>query len=403
MAGGSHLLTDTKIKNAKKRGRLRDGLGLWMNVTNSGSKSWVYRWTIQGKAREIGLGSYPAVSLAFARDEASKCRTMVAEGLDPKFERNKEAEPTFKECVELYLAEHEGEWRNEKHRHQWRQTLGPDYCSAILGMRISDIAVNDVLGVLREPWKEKPETASRLRGRIERILGFAKVRGWREGDNPAVWRGNLSEALPKPRKLTRGHFKAMPYKEVPGFLARLKELESSSARAMEFLLFTVCRSGEILNAKWDEIDLEESLWTIPSDRTKTGEEYIIPLTAPAKAILQPLYQLRISEYVFPGQRRGKGIHPDKPLSPMALEMLLRRMKVSNATPHGFRSSFRDWVGDETSFPREVAEQCLAHSIGNATERAYRRGSAIEKRRQLLNAWADYCQGYEPENVMQLHG
>lgn len=390
MAGGSHLLTDTKIRNAKSRGRLRDGAGLWLNVANSGSKSWVFRWALGGKAREIGLGSYPTVSLSMAREDASECRSMIAQGLDPKAERNKEAEPTFKDCVELYLAEHESQWKNLKHRHQWRQTLGPDYCSSLLNKRVSEITVNDVLDVLRIPWKEKPETASRLRGRIERILGFAKVKGWRQGDNPALWRGNLSEALPKPRKLIRGHHKAMPYKEVPSFLAKVRALGSTSAHAMELLLLTVCRSGEVLNARWKEINLENEIWTIPAERTKTSEEYIIPLSRPALKLLQNLSDRKHSEYVFPGQRRGKGIHSDKPLSAMALEMLLRRMKITNATPHGFRSSFRDWAGDETEFPREIAEHCLAHQIGSATERAYRRGTAIDKRRKLLNDWAEFC-------------
>ena len=403
MAGGASLLTDTKIKGAKERARLRDGNGLWLNVSKSGKKTWVFRWATGGKAREIGLGSYPSISLLRAREISSDCREMVANGLDPKLERKRETEPTFKECVAEYLEARESEWSNAKHRHQWQQTLGPAYCSHILGTKVSQITTNDVLAVLREPWQSRPETASRLRGRIERVLAYAKVKGWRDGDNPAAWRGNLREALPSQKNRMRGHFKALPYKRLRAFMETLRERSADAARALELLIYTVSRPGNVLTMRWDDIDFEKQLWTIPASNTKTKRDYLVPLPFPAIDILKTLKEGKRSAYVFPGQRRGKGVHKDKPISGMAMEMLLRRMKVDNATPHGFRSTFRDWAGDETNFEREVLEFCLAHSVGNKTEQAYRRSSAVEKRRLVLNAWAEYCNGHSSDNVVKLHG
>lgn len=390
MAGGSNLLTDTKIRRVNTRGRHRDGNGLWLNVTTTGTKAWVFRWTTDGKPREIGMGGYPAVSLARAREIREEMRSIIAQGLDPRAEKNRQSEPTFRECADRYISEHKGGWKNQKHIAQWGMTMGSAYCAKIEHLPVSQIGVSEVLSVLEPIWTDKPETASRIRGRLERILGYARVKGWRDSDNPAVWRGNLAEALPKPKKLTRGHFAAMPYGDVPAFIERVRKLSSLSARAMELLILTCTRSGEVLNAQWSEIDFEAALWIIPAARTKTSEPYEIPLTDATIALLTSLHENRFSNFVFPGQRRGgKGVHPDKPLSAMALEMLLRRMKIENATPHGFRSSFRDWAGDQTDFPREVAEGCLNHKVGNAVEQAYRRSSAIEKRRGLLTAWAEY--------------
>ena len=407
MGKGANLLTDIQIKNAHQRGRLRDGQGLWLNVSATGNKAWVYRWTRGSKAREMGLGSYPATSLAMARQKATECRALVSEGLNPKQERDKsikEAEkPNFKKCVELFLAEKEGEWSNAKHKAQWRMTLGSSYCSKIENLQVSEITVHDVLGVLREPWQSRPETASRLRGRIERVLAFAAVMGWRSGDNPARWQGNLKDALPKRDEAKRGHYAAMPYNELPAFMETLKSRPADAARAMELLIYTVARSKNILEMRWEDINFDKALWTIPAPDTKTKKEYLVPLSRPAIAILEALQEGQRSIYVFPGQRRGKGIHQDKPVSNMVLEMLLRRMKVTNATPHGFRSTFRDWSGDETSFDKEALEFCLAHSVGNKTEQAYRRSSAIEKRRVILNAWGDYCVGVTGQKVVALRG
>ncbi len=284
----------------------------------------------------------------------------------------------------------ESQWSNAKHRQQWRNTLG-DYCKPLAGKRVSEIGLQDVLGVLQPIWNTKPETASRVRGRIERVLSFAQTKGWRTEANPAIWRGNLQNVLPKPRKLTKGHHRAMLYDKVPAFIERLRLHEALAARALEFLILTAARSGEVLNARWHEINLDDDVWTVPAERMKgvagSRREHRVPLTDSALAILQPLHDTRINDWIFPGQT------PNRPLSGMAMEMLLRRMKVSDATPHGFRSSFRDWAGDETSFPREVAEMCLAHKIGDDTEIAYRRSDALKKRRALLEAWANYCSGH----------
>ena len=403
MGKGANLLTDIQIKNAHQRGRLRDGQGLWLNVSATGNKAWVYRWTRGSKAREMGLGSYPATSLAMARQKATECRALVSEGLNPKQERDKsikEAEkPNFKKCVELFLAEKEGEWSNAKHKAQWRMTLGSSYCSKIENLQVSEITVHDVLGVLREPWQSRPETASRLRGRIERVLAFAAVMGWRSGDNPARWQGNLKDALPKRDEAKRGHYAAMPYNELPAFMETLKARPADSARALELLIFTLARTKNIVEMRWADIDFEKAIWTIPAPVTKTKKEYVIPLSKPALAILEAQQEIRRSQFVFTGRRKGAGIHADKPMSNMSLLMLLRRMHANNATPHGFRSSFRDWAGDETSFDREAIEFCLAHSVGNATEQAYRRSTAIEKRRVIMESWADYCTGSGSEKIV----
>lgn len=395
MARAIYKLSNIAIKAANKAGRYSDGGGLYLRVSPTSSKTWGFMWNRDKRRREIGLGSYPAVSLSAARKVAARFREIVADGGDPKAERDKEAEPTFSEVVEMYLAAMDGQWSNAKHRYQWGQTLGPSYCASIADKRVSHIGLEEILKVLQPIWNEKPETASRLRGRLERVLNFAKTKGWRSGENPALWRGNLQNILPKPRKLTRGHLPAMPYHDVPAFTKRLRSHDALAARALEFLIFTCARSGEILGAKWQEIDLDARVWKVPAHRMKARREHRVPLTDAAIAVLEPLHEARLSEWVFPGQRL------DRPLSNMALTMLLRRMKIEDATPHGFRSSFRDWAGDETQFPREVAERCLAHIIGNEIERAYRRGDALEKRRALLEAWADYCSHAESGKLVRL--
>ena len=256
-------------------------------------------------------------------------------------------------------------------------------------------STRDVLKVLSPIWLTKSETASRLRGRIERVLDFAKVRGWRTGDNPALWRGHLKSILPARQRLARGHHAAMPYRDVPAFLQALQGKEALAARALEYLILTAARSGEVLGATWEEIDFDAAVWTVPAARMKAGREHRVPLSARAVAILKALHEVRISDFIFPGQAKGR------PLSGMAFEMLMRRMKADAFTPHGFRSAFRDWAGDATSFPREVAEQALAHRVGDATERAYRRADALEKRRRLMVAWADYCGTVRGGNVIPL--
>lgn len=388
-------LTDTYVKSSGlKVGRHSDGGGLYLNVTATGSRSWLFMWAIGGRRREMGLGSYPAVPLAAARKLAAKHREVVADGRDPIAERSRDAVPTFKECVDQFLGSMEGAWRNDKHRAQWRMTL-TEYCRRLSGRLVSSVTTEDVLAVLKPIWQEKPETASRLRGRIERVLDFAAARGWRGAENPARWRGHLKSILPPRAKLTRGHHAAMPYSDVPAFMARLGQSEAMAARALEFLILTASRSGEVLGATWSEIDLEGRRWVLPAGRMKASREHRVPLTDHVLSILKPLYEARTSDFVFFGQR------PKRPLSASAMEMLLRRLKVDQFTAHGFRSSFRDWAGDLSSFPREVAEAALAHRVGDATEQAYRRADALEKRRELMEAWERYCLIPPAGNVIDL--
>lgn len=393
MARAINKLTDTECKAASKPGMLGDGGGLYLNVKPTGSKSWAFVWKASGKRREMGLGAYPAISLAKARKLAVECRESVAEGHNPIAERQKAAEPDFADCADLFLASMEGQWRNEKHRAQWRMTLS-EYARPLSSMKVSEIGTDDVLRVLTPLWQSRPETASRLRGRIERVLDYAKARGWRTGENPALWRGHLKNILPARQRLTRGHHAAMPYREVPAFVQELPSKAAMAARALEFLILTACRSGEVLGATWAEIDLSAALWTIPAGRMKAGKEHRVPLSARALAIVQALHDTRQSVYVFPGHAKGK------PLSGMAFTMLMRRMEADAYTPHGFRSAFRDWAGDCTSFPRDVAEHALAHRVGDATEQAYRRSDALEKRRKLMEAWADFCEARLATNVVQ---
>lgn len=395
MARQIHKLTDKQIKAANSAGRLGDGGGLFLRVKDSGAKSWSFRWKVAGCLHELAIGPYPAISLANARKQATSWRELVATGGNPKTEKAKSNEPTFAECVTMFLTVMENQWSNPKHRQQWRNTLD-QYCKPITNKFVSEIDLNDVLGVLQPIWITKAETASRLRGRIERVLSYAQTRGWRTDANPAIWRGNLQNVLPKPKKLSRGHHAAMPWQDLPDFIRRLAAHEALAARALEFLIFTACRSGEVLEAQWQEIDFEQAVWTIPAHRMKARKVHRVPLTENALILVQALYEIRQDDWVFTGQAK------DKPLSNMAMQQLLRRMKVKNATPHGFRSSFRDWAGDQTSFPREVAEMCLAHTIGNEAEQAYRRSDAIEKRRQLMQAWSDYCLDSAAGNVVSLH-
>lgn len=401
MARALNKLTDTACKAASKPGRYGDGGGLYLLVGPSGGKSFAFVWTVTStrdgkpvrKWREMGLGAYPVVKLAAARRMAAECREAVAHGRDPIADRNREDEPTFAQCATKFLASMEGQWRNDKHRAQWRMTL-TEYARPLSAMRVSTIGTDDVLSVLSPLWQKRPETASRLRGRIERVLDYAKARGWRTGENPALWRGHLKNILPVRQRLTRGHHKALPYADAPAFIQRLREHDALSARALEFLILTAARSGEVMNATWKEFDLEAALWTVPASRMKTGKEHRVPLSDQALAIVKELNEARHSNFVFPGLRE------DKPLSSMAFAMLLRRMKI-DVTPHGFRSTFRDWAGDATHFPRDLAEQALSHRVGDATELAYRRSDAVQKRRALMQAWAAYLDAPVVDNVVHL--
>lgn len=391
-------LSDAIVKSAKlQAGRHSDGGGLYLNVTPTGSRSWLFMWSRDGKRREMGMGSYPAVTLAKARALSASYRELVAAGRDPIAEKAKAEEPSFKDCCDQFLASMESQWRNEKHRAQWRSTLN-EYCQSMAGKKVSLVSTVDVLEVLQPIWSTKAETASRVRGRIERVLDFAKAKGWREGENPAVWRGHLKNVLPARQKLSRGHHAAMPFEAVPAFMAQLKESDAMAARCLEFVILTAARSGEALGAQWSEIDFAAKVWTVPANRMKAGRVHRVPLTDAPLAILLPLYEGRKNDgLVFPGQKEGR------PLSVMAMAMLLRRMKHEAFTVHGFRSAFRDWAGDKTTFPREVAEAALAHTVGDQTERAYRRSDALARRRKLMEAWESYAVGSKLGNVLKFGG
>ena len=277
---------------------------------------------------------------------------------------------------------------------QWKSTLAT-YAAPLRNKPVDTIATDDVLAVLKPIWTTKAETASRVRGRIEKVLDAAKAKGFREGENPARWRGHLDHLLPKPSKLARGHHPAMPYEEVAGFIAELRKREVSAAVALELCILTAARSGEIFGMRWPEIDFDKKIWTVPAERMKAGREHRVPLSPRAVAILRKLEKVKTGEFVFPGQSRNK------PLSNMAMEMVLRRMKIEDATVHGFCSSFRDWAGNVSNFPREIIEMALAHVIGDKAEQAYRRGDALEKRRKLMEAWAAYCEPKTSANVVPM--
>lgn len=291
---------------------------------------------------------------------------------------------TFGEFAYRYIAAHRSSWRNAKHADQWTTTIAT-YASSLRQKPLNEVLREDVLGVLKPIWLTKNETASRIRGRIEVILDAAKAEGLRTGENPAAWKGNLKHSLPKRQKLQRGHHAAMPYASVPKFVQTLRTREATAALALEFLILTASRTGEVLGCRWNEIDRAKEIWIVPGTRMKAGRDHRVPLSSPALAILDTMGPLRVgdSSLLFPGRN-------NKPLSSMAMEMLLRRMKVQDVTVHGFRSSFRDWAAEETPFPRETAEAALAHIVGDSTERAYRRGDALERRRELMQAWADWC-------------
>jgi integrase len=386
-------LTARKVETAKP-GKYSDGGNLYLIVSPTGSRKWVLRFTWHGRPKEMGLGSGGNVPLADAREKAEAARRLIGKGVDPLKERRRGDAPTFGAMADDVRDSLSAGFRNEKHKAQWRMTL-ETYAAPIRGKPVDTITTDDVLAVLKPIWLEKPETASRLRGRIEKVLDAAKAMGQRQGENPARWRGHLDHLLPRPSKLTRGHHAAMAYENVPRFVGRLRDRQATAALALEFCILTAARSGEVLGAKWSEIDFEKKLWTVPADRMKAGREQRVPLSTRAMAILQGLGQANPDEHVFAGQKAGR------PLSSMAMEMMLRRMQVDDATVHGFRSSFRDWAGNETSFPREIIEAGLAHVIGDKAEQAYRRGDALEKRRKLMDAWGVYCEPKGVNNIVPL--
>lgn len=365
-----------------------DGGGLYLRIQASGSRTWTFVYQWNGRRKTVSFGTANVVSLAAARDKRDEAKRRLADGIDPAADDVVAADvPTFGEEAEALIASLESGWKNEKHAFQWKSTLR-GHCAKIWDRPINEIETNDVLAVLRPIWGETPETASRVRGRVERVLDAAKVKGLRTGENPARWRGHLEVILPK-RKGKNGvrHHPALPYADVAGFVRVLKRHISMAARALEFLILTASRTNEVLGMTWREVDLEEKVWTVPAGRMKMGVEHRVPLSPAAILCLeaQRIFGSEPGSFVFPGRK------PGLKLSNMAMEMLLRRMEYDAITVHGFRSTFRDWAGEETDFPREIAEAALAHQVGNEVERSYRRGDALAKRRRLMEAWAEYVE------------
>lgn len=397
------------VQHAKKPGMLADGDGLYLQVTGAGARSWIFRFTLGGKSREMGLGSLKGVGLAAARAKAAQCRALLADGIDPIAARKGEHAAravagaraiTFDQCAEAYINAHGATWRNPKHHSQWKTTL-ETYVSPVFGkLPVHAVDVSLVMKALEPIWTTKPETASRIRGRIESVLNWAKARGYRSGENPAQWKGHLDNLLPARSKLSRvKHHAALPYDETAQFMKSLREQTGMPARALEFLILTAARTGEAIGAQWCEIDLAEKVWTVPAARMKGGREHRVPLSNKTLAILNKVAKGEPGDFVFRGRNGG-------PLSNMALLMLLRRMGHGSLTAHGFRSTFRDWAAERTSFQREVAEAALAHVVGDKVEAAYRRGDLFEKRRRLMEAWAEFATrvpGSSARTVVQMTG
>jgi integrase len=397
-------LTAAKVRTAKA-GRYGDGGGLYLLVRTPESKFWLFRYAPSGgKMREMGLGpatGRQAVSLADARLKARRLVDAVRDGRDPLAEQEaekaaKEAaaqqelirSKTFKDAAAAYIDAHQASWRNAKHRQQWSNTLETYAYPEFGDTPVADVDTADVMTVLEPIWQVKTETASRVRGRIETVLDYAGSRGWRAGDNPARWRGHIANMLPKKSKVQPiEHHAALAWRQMSGFLVELAQQKGLAAQALQFTILTAARTSEAIEAKWSEFDLKAKVWTVPASRMKAGREHRVPLSDAAIAVLEAIAPLRNDEkgdWAFPGAREGR------PLSNMAFLMLLRRMEHADLTAHGFRSAFRDWCGEATNHPREVAEQALAHTLGDKVEAAYRRGDLFEKRRVLMEDWAKFC-------------
>lgn len=365
--------------------------GLYLQVRGD-ARSWILRVKVGDKRRDMGLGPFPTVTLALAREQARQARQTLASGADPILVRQQQQSAirasqaralTFRAACRQFIDAKAHEWRNDKHRQQWTNSLAM-HAEPVLGnLHVGDIGQSHVLKVLEPIWATKTETASRLRGRIEQVLDWARVRGFREGENPARWRGHLDKLLANPSKIvTVEHHPAVPIDQVPAFAAALRAREGLGARALEMVLLTATRSGEVRGATWSEIDLDAALWTIPARRMKANREHRVPLSAPVLKLLDALPRIEGCDLVFAGKH-------DKPLSDMTLTAVMRRMNV-DAVPHGLRSSFRDWISERTNFPPEMAEMALAHRIADQTEAAYRRGDMLAKRAAMMTAWAEFC-------------
>lgn len=404
-------LSAVEVSKAKGRAVLHDGGGLYLRVSPTGSKAWVFRFQLDGKRRDMGLGPYPDISLAEARRRAGEHRNQRRDGIDPLDAKVAQRQAqrlavvkgrTFRECAAEFIEKNRAGWRNAKHRQQWENTLAT-YVYPMLGdLPVAAIDPGLVVQVLDPIWTAKPETASRVRGRIEAVLDAATVRGFRQGPNPAQWKGNLAHILPARTKVRKvRHHAALPFDEMPGFLAALRSREGMAARALEFAILTAARTGEVLGARWGEVDLPAKVWTVPAERMKAGREHRVPLSDAAFAVLDAVRPWALirdgvlvpAAPVFPGSRKALL------MSNMTMLMLLRRMKREDLTAHGFRSTFSDWAAERTTYPREVVEMALAHTIGNKVEAAYRRGNLFEKRRSLMADWARFCEAPQAGEVV----
>ena len=406
-------LSAVEVAKAKGPAVLHDGGGLYLRVAPNrkdgdgndkpGAKSWVFRFQLDGKRRDMGLGPYPDISLAEARRRATGHRNQRRDGIDPLDAKAAQRQAqrlaatkgrTFRECAAEFIEKNRAGWRNAKHRQQWENTLETCVYPILGELPVSAIDTGLVVQVLDPIWTEKPETASRVRGRIEAVLDAATVRGFRQGPNPAQWKGNLAHILPARARVRKvAHHAALPFDDMPSFLAALRHREGMAARALEFAALTAARTGEVLGARWGEIDLTAKVWIVPANRMKGGREHRVPLSDPALAVLETVQPLALSTDgkpnptapIFPGPRRAL------PMSNMTMLMLLRRMKRNDLTAHGFRSTFSDWAAERTAYPREVVEMALAHAVESKVEAAYRRGDLFEKRRKLMEAWASFCE------------
>jgi integrase len=394
-------LTAKQVENAGL-GMHADGNGLYLQVNGDGARSWIYRYKLKGRERYFGLGSASAVTLKRARELADDARRLKAEGVDPiEHRRQQEAASraeaakavTFKEFAKQYVESHKAGWKNAKHRQQWTNTLNT-YVYTVFGhLSVGEIDTALVMKVLELIWTVKPETASRIRGRIEVILDAAKTQGLRSGENPARWKGHLANLLPAKRRVRRvRHHPALPYAQIPTFMKALRARPSTSARALEFTILTGVRNSESVKAHWREIDLRAAVWEIPVERMKRERPHRVPLVGRVLEILKSHREEARTGWLFPGIGKREG----KAMSEAALEKMLALMgdwrdkAGQRITVHGFRSTFRDWAAERTSFPREVAEMALSHAVGDETEQAYQRGDLFEKRRRLMIAWSEYC-------------
>jgi integrase len=395
MARTLNRLSAFKVEKAKRPGMHADGGGLYLRVAEGGSKQWIFRYVANGRLRDMGIGPCHTLDLAKARERARQARELRLDGIDPIAHKHAQraaavAEAakamTFKQCAEGFIRDNERKWSSVKHRDQWKKTL-QDYVYPTLGnLLVASIDTPLVLKVIKPLWERVPETASRVRGRIEQVLGWATVHHYRSGDNPARWQGLLEHALPARNDVAKvKHHAALPYTEAPAFMAKLREDSSVGARCLEFIALTAARLGEGNEVTWNEIDFEARAWTIPAKRMKAKKEHRVPLSDAAMAVLEEMRTIQCSDYVFPGARDGRPIGENT-----VGRAGIKLVEGGGFTTHGLRSTFRDWAAECTSFPNEVVEMALAHAIPSAVEKAYRRGDLFEKRRRLMDAWADYC-------------